>query len=257
MVPEASVQKVALITGASGGVGRAVAVELAQHGYSTALLYRSGVAAVEATAAAVEAVGGKALTLQADLTDPEAVEKAVAATIDHFGAIDVLAHCAGAYTQWKPIRALTAAEWLEFLNADLSGFFHVLAACVRHMHERKSGAIVAVSSIAAHACQPRGGQAASAKAGLEALVRVVAKEEGRHGIRANGVAIGLTDTEMGADAERNWGEEATKRMLAGTPLGRAGKPEEIARVVRFLASDEASYVTGKILQVDGGQIIAG
>ena len=254
---EAGAQKVALITGASGGVGRAVAVELAQHGYASALLYRSGVAAVEATAAAVAAVGGKAITIQADLTDPEAVEKAVAATVEAFGHIDVLAHCAGAYTQWKPIRSLTPAEWAEFLNADLSGFFYVLAASVRHMHERKSGAIVAVSSIAAQACQPRGGQAASAKAGLEALVRVVAKEEGRHGIRANGVAIGLTETEMGADAERNWGEEATKRMLAGTPLGRAGKPEEIARVVRFLASDEASYVTGKILQVDGGQIIAG
>ena len=109
----------------------------------------------------------------------------------------------------------------------------------------------------AQACQPRGGQAAAAKAGLDALVRVVAKEEGRHGIRANAVSIGLTATVMGADAERAWGEEATKRLLAGAPLGRMGEPEEIARVVRFLASDEASYVTGKVLQVDGGQMIAG
>ena len=169
----------------------------------------------------------------------------------------MLAHCAGAYTAWKPIRSLTADEWTGFLDADLSGFFHVLASCVRHMHERKSGVIVAVSSIAAQACQPRGGQAAAAKAGLDALVRVVAKEEGRHGIRANAVSIGLTATEMGADAERAWGEEATKRLLAGAPLGRMGEPEEIARVVRFLASDEASYVTGKVLQVDGGQMIAG
>lgn len=248
---------VALITGASGGVGRATAIELAQHGYSSALLYRSGAQAAEATAEAVRAAGGEALVLQADLTDPDAVEAAVQATIDHFGKIDVLAHCAGAYTAWKTIRALSVQEWQNFLNADLSGFFYVLAACVRHMHERKKGSIVAVSSIAAQACQPRGGQAAAAKAGLEALVRVVAKEEGRHGIRANGVAIGLTATEMGADAERSWGEEATKRLLAGTPLGRMGQPEEIARVVRFLASEEASYVTGKILQVDGGQIIAG
>ncbi len=250
-------RRFALITGASGGVGRAVAVELAQHGYSSALLYRNGLKAVEETADAVRAAGAEAIVLQADLTDPEAVEKAVQATVDHFGAIDVLAHCAGAYTAWKTIRGLSVKDWQDFLNADLSGFFYVLAACVRHMHERKSGSIVAVSSIAAQACQPRGGQAAAAKAGLEALVRVVAKEEGRHGIRANGVAIGLTETEMGADAERAWGEEATKRLLAGTPLGRMGKPEEIARVVRFLASDEASYVTGKILQVDGGQIIAG
>jgi NAD(P)-dependent dehydrogenase (short-subunit alcohol dehydrogenase family) len=250
-------RRVALITGASGGVGQAVAAELARHGHSAALLYRSNAAAVETAAQAVRDAGGEALVIQADLTDPEAVERAVQTTADRFGGIDVLAHCAGAYTAWKTIRGLSVKEWQDFLNADLSGFFYVLAACVRHMHERKSGSIVAVSSIASQACQPRGGQAAAAKAGLEALVRVVAKEEGRHGIRANGVAIGLTATEMGADAERNWGEEATKRLLAGTPLGRMGEPEEIARVVRFLASDEASYVTGKILQVDGGQIIAG
>jgi 3-oxoacyl-[acyl-carrier protein] reductase len=248
---------VVLITGASGGVGKAVAAEMAQHGYDAALLYRSNRGPVDEAARAVEAAGRKALVIQADLTDPEAVEQAVADSIGHFGAIDVLAHCAGAYTVWKPIRSLTAAEWTSFLDADLTGFFHVLAACVRHMHERKKGSIVAVSSIAAQACQPRGGQAAAAKSGLDALIRVVAKEEGRHGIRANGVSIGLTATEMGADAERAWGEEATKRLLAGAPLGRMGEPEEIARVVRFLASEEASYVTGKILQVDGGQMIAG
>lgn len=248
---------VVLITGASGGVGRAVAAEMAQHGHSAVLLYRSGKDAAEAAAQSVRDAGGEALILQVDLTDPDAVQGAVDAAIAHFGHIDVLAHCAGAYTVWKSIRDLTAKEWQSFLDADLSGFFYVLAACVRHMHERKQGVIVAVSSIAAQACQPKGGQAASAKAGLDALVRVVAKEEGRYGIRANGVSIGLTATEMGADAERAWGEEATKRLIAAAPLGRMGQPEEIARVVRFLASDEASYVTGKILQVDGGQMIAG
>ncbi len=105
--------------------------------------------------------------------------------------------------------------------------------------------------------KPKGAQAAASKAALDALIRVVAKEEGRHGIRANAVAIGLTDTAMGADAERHWGEEATRRHLARTPLGRMGTPDEIARAVAFLASDDASYITGKILQVDGGQIIAG
>jgi NAD(P)-dependent dehydrogenase (short-subunit alcohol dehydrogenase family) len=246
----------ALITGASGGVGHAVAVELARRGYGVGLLYRSGQAAAEAAADAVRALGAPAFVRQCDLRDPQAVEAAVAETIRQLGSIDLLAHCAGAYSDWKSVRELTPEQWSDFLLSDLTGFFHVLSACVRHMHERKRGVIVAVSSIASQACQPKGAQAAASKAAIEALIRVVAKEEGRYGIRANAVAIGLTATAMGADAERRWGEEATRRHLASTPLGRMGRPEEIARAVAFFASDDASYITGKILQVDGGQIIA-
>jgi 3-oxoacyl-[acyl-carrier protein] reductase len=246
----------ALITGASGGIGRAVALELARRGYALALLYRSGAAAAEAAADAARVLGVQAFVAQCDLRDPAAVEASVAETIKELGSVDLLAHCAGAYSDWKSVRALTPDEWNGFLSADLNGFFYVLSACLRHMHERKRGAIVAVSSIAAQACEAKGAQAAASKAALDALIRVVAKEEGRHGIRANAVAIGLTDTAMGADAERHWGEEATRKHLARTPLGRMGTPDEIARAVAFLASDDASYITGKILQVDGGQIIA-
>jgi len=118
------------------------------------------------------------------------------------------------------------------------------------------GAIVAISSIAAQMCQARNVQGAAAKAGLEAIVRVVAREEGRHGIRANAVAIGLTDTDMGRVAFAEWGPETTARVIRGIPLRRIGTPEEVARVVCFLAGPDSAYITGKVLQVDGGQIIA-
>jgi NAD(P)-dependent dehydrogenase (short-subunit alcohol dehydrogenase family) len=105
-------------------------------------------------------------------------------------------------------------------------------------------------------CQPRNVQGAAAKAGLEAIVRVVAREEGKRGIRANAVAVGLTDTEMGRMAFAEWGPETAERVVRGIPLRRIGTPEEVARVVCFLAGPDAAYITGKVLQVDGGQIIA-
>ncbi len=117
--------------------------------------------------------------------------------------------------------------------------------------------IVAISSIAAQMCQSSNAQGAAAKAGLEALVRVIAREEGRHGIRANAVAIGLTDTDQTAIAFERWGPQASKKVVAGIPLGRIARPEEIAEVVAFLAGEEGGYITGKVIQVDGGQIIAG
>jgi len=140
---------------------------------------------------------------------------------------------------------------------DLHGAFHVIHAALQVMHARRSGVIVAISSIAAQMCQARNAQGAAAKAGLEALVRVVAREEGRYGIRANAVAVGLTDTDMARTAQDQWGEESWKRVVSHIPAGRIGTPEEVANLVTFLASPEGAYVTGKVLQIDGGQFIGG
>jgi NAD(P)-dependent dehydrogenase (short-subunit alcohol dehydrogenase family) len=125
------------------------------------------------------------------------------------------------------------------------------------MHERGRGVIIAISSIAAQMCQARNSQGAAAKAGLEALIRVVAREEGRHGIRANAISIGLTDTEQAQKAFDEWGDTKTQKIIAGIPLQRIGRPEEIARMAAYLAGEDGSYITGKVIQIDGGQMISG
>ena len=145
------------------------------------------------------------------------------------------------------------ARWL---GRPLEQPLHAIRAALPHLRSGGGGAIVAISAIAAQMCQPRNVQGAAAKAGLEAIVRVVAREEGKRGIRANAVAIGLTDTDMGRAALAQWGPQTSERVVCAIPLRRIGTPEEVARVVCFLAGPDAGYITGKVLQVDGGQIIA-
>jgi len=157
---------------------------------------------------------------------------------------------------WHETAELSTDDWDHYVAVDLSGAFYAIRASLPHLRKAGGGAIVAISSIAAQMCQPRNVQGAAAKAGLEAIVRVVAREEGRRGIRANAVAVGLTDTEMGRMAFAEWGPETAERVIRSIPLRRIGTPEEVARVVCFLAGPDAAYITGKVLQVDGGQIIA-
>lgn len=249
--------KKALVSGGSRGVGRAICLELARRGADIAFLYLSREAEAEATAAAIAALGREALAIKADLADPPAVADAVARAAAALGGVDVLIHAAGAMGAWREVADLTIKDWNRALAVDLSGAFYLIHAALPHLRGASGGAIVALSSIAAQMCQPRNAQGAAAKAGLEALVRVVAREEGRRGIRANAVALGLTDTEMGRAALAHFGEASAERVLRGIPLGRIATPEEVARAVAFLAGPEGGYITGKVLQVDGGQIIAG
>jgi 3-oxoacyl-[acyl-carrier protein] reductase len=249
--------RAAFVTGGSRGVGRAVALEFAARGADVAVVYKSRRDSAEKVAAEIAAHGGKALALQADVGDSAAVAAAFARACDDFGGVDVLVHSAGAQVAWANVRDQDPRQWAEFVRSDLIGAFNVVHAAVRHMHERGRGVIIAVSSIAAQMCQPRNSQGAAAKAGVEALIHVVAREEGRYGIRANVISIGLTDTDQAQAAFASWGEAATRKVIDGIPLKRIGKPEEIARMVAFLAGDDGSYVTGKVIQVDGGQMIAG
>jgi NAD(P)-dependent dehydrogenase (short-subunit alcohol dehydrogenase family) len=246
----------ALVTGGSRGIGHAVCLELAERGADVAFIYRSRDAEADATAARLRALGRHALALKADLADVGAVGAAVDRAAAEFGRLDVLVQAAGAMGVWQEAAELSVAEWDRYLAVDLSGAFYVIRAALPHLRKAGGGAIVAVSSIAAQMCQARNIQGAAAKAGLEAIVRVVAREEGRRGIRVNAVAVGLTDTEMGRVAFAEWGPETTERVVRGIPLRRIGTPEEVARVVCFLAGPDGAYITGKVLQVDGGQIIA-
>ena len=248
--------KKALVTGGSRGIGRATCLELARRGADLAFIYRNRDGEAEATATEVRALGRRALALRADLAHASAVGAAIDRAAAEIGGIDVLVHAAGAMVAWSETAELSTEDWDRYMAVDLSGAFYAIRASLPHLRRAGAGTIVAISSIAAQMCQPRNVQGAAAKAGLEAMVRVVAREEAKHGIRANAVAIGLTDTDMGRAAFAQWGPQTSERIVRAIPLRRIGTPEEVARVVCFLAGPDAAYITGKVLQVDGGQIIA-
>ena len=247
----------AFVTGGSRGVGRAIALEFAGRGANVAIVYKSSRESADQVAAEIASHGRRALALQADVGDCDAITRAFAHALDTFGSIDILAHSAGAPVEWKNVRDQDPKTWAAFVRNDLIGAFNIIHATVRHMHDRGRGVIVAISSIAAQMCQSRNSQGAAAKAGVEALIRVVAREEGRYGIRANVISIGLTDTDQARAAFKSWGDAASQKVIGGIPLGRIARPEEIARMAGYLASEDGSYITGKIIQVDGGQLIAG
>jgi NAD(P)-dependent dehydrogenase (short-subunit alcohol dehydrogenase family) len=246
-----------LVTGGSRGVGRAIALAAARKGADVALLYRSSAQAAHSVAAEIRSLGRKAFAAAADLADSAAVATAVEASAAALGRLDLLALAAGAMGQWATVADLPVEDWDRYIGVDLNGTFYALHAAIPHLRRAQGAAIVAISSIAAQMCQARNVQGAAAKAGVEAMIRVVAREEARHGIRANALAIGLTATDMAQVAFDRWGPETTERIVQGIPLRRIATPEEVAEVACLMLGPTFAYLTGKVLQLDGGQIIAG
>lgn len=245
---------VALVTGGSGGIGRASVVELASHGFDVAFTYRKNAAPAQELAASTIA-GARLIAEPLEMSRWDDVVSLVDRLAARFGRLDVIVHAAGDRVQWAYIHDLAVEDWNSYLAADLTGAFNVVRAALPHLR-RNGGCFVFISSIAAKMCQPRNVQGAVAKAGVEALMRVLAREEARNKIRSNAIAVGLTDTAMGRDAIARWGAARAEKVIEAIPLRRMGTPAEIARAVRFLVSDEGAYITGQVLQVDGGQFIA-
>ncbi len=242
--------RVALVTGAGSGIGRAIALRFAEAGADVAALDLNETTAAE-TAAAVRALGRGATGLRADVSRSDEVEAAVARAQSSLGPITVLVNNAG-LTRDKTIQNLTEADWDLVLNVHLKGTFLCTKAVAPRMRERGGGgAIVNISSISGKMGNFGQANYASAKAGIVALTKVTAREYARYGVRANAIQPGMIDTPM----TRALGEEHRARSIAETPLGRLGRPEEVAAVALFLASDLASYVTGAVIEVTGGRYL--
>ena len=243
---------VAIVTGASRGIGRAIARALAAAGYDLTLTYREREREARTLAEEIDAGGRKAAAMRADVGTRETADAVVRATLAAHGRIDVLVNNAGVHLPGVRLADVPAEAWERLLRVNLSGPFYLIQAVLPHMRAQGSGQIVNLSSNVTQRFPANAGPYTASKSGLEALTRILAREEGPHGIRVNAVAPGPIDTDMMAESLVTLGPERARAFIASVPLGRQGRPEEIAAVVRFLVSEAASYLTGQVVYVNGG-----
>jgi 3-oxoacyl-[acyl-carrier protein] reductase len=240
--------KVALVTGASRGIGRAIALELAQHGMRVVVNYASSPEAAEAVVAVIREAGGQAWSHQADVADEDQVEAMVKAVLEREGRLDVLVNNAG-ITRDGLLMRMKTSDWQRVIDLNLTGVFLCTRAVSRSMLKARSGRIINITSVVALMGNPGQANYSAAKAGVIGLTRSSAAEFASRGITVNAVAPGFIATEMTRDLDQ-------EPIIAAIPLGRMGEPEDVAGMVRFLACDPAAaYVTGQVLQVDGGMVM--
>ena len=242
--------KTALVTGASRGIGRAVALALAAAGARVAINYAGNVKAAEEVKAAVEAAGGTAILCQADVADSAAVEAMVAAVVKEFGTIYILVNNAG-ITRDTLLMRMKDEDFAKVLDTNLKGVFYCTKAVSKLMMKKRAGRIVNMASVIGLVGNAGQANYAAAKAGVIGFSKSVAKELASRGITVNVVAPGFIGTDMTADLP----ETVKEKALADIPLGKMGEPEDVANAVLFLASDQASYITGQVVNVDGGMVM--
>lgn len=246
---------IAVVIGGSGGVGRAICEKLAEQGSDVALSYRGNREAAERAAEAVRSRGRHALSLPLSLTDFSAVEQALARIRAECGPIHTVVNAAGANIPMRYLSQIAPGQFREVIEGDLNGFFNLAQAALPHLRE-SAGSIVAVSSIGLRRWPKRDALSVVPKAGIESLLQGIAKEEGRFGVRANSVQLGVIEAGIflrlnGVDFAPDWVESAREN----TALKRFGQAEDVAEAVCFLASRRAAYITGQSLKLDGGYSI--
>jgi 3-oxoacyl-[acyl-carrier protein] reductase len=244
--------RVALVTGASRGIGRAIAVELSRAGFAVGVNFVHRPDQAEETVAAIKAGGGEASALQADVADPQAVEAMFAALDRRFGRLDALVNNAGIGTRIESLTAIDDATWRRTLAVNLDGAFYCIRAAVPRLRAAGGGRIVNISSGAAKTGGMIGAHYAASKAGLLALTAKAARELTREGISVTAVLPSVIETEMLDTLAGS--PEARERLRAQFPIGRFGRPEEVAQVVRFLIAEAPSYLTGEFISLRGGRL---
>ena len=243
--------KAALVTGGGRGLGRAIALAFARQGADVVINYRGNSAAADATAEEIGALGRRGLAVQGDTSaGRDACEAIVKAALDELGKIDILVNNAG-ITRDNLLVRMDADEWEAVIDTDLSGPFWMTRAVTRPMMKARSGRIINMSSVAGRMGNPGQANYAAAKAGLIGLTKTVARELASRGVTCNALAPGLIETELTASLS----ETAVNAIKNLTPLGYLGSAEDVAAAAVYFASDEARYVTGQVLGVDGGMMM--
>jgi 3-oxoacyl-[acyl-carrier protein] reductase len=242
--------KVAIVTGSSRGIGAAIAQTLARQGAKVVINHRNSPAEAESVAMVIQAAGGEALVVQADVSQSNEAQALIKATLDKFGQIDILVNNAGV-TRDTMIMTMKEADWDLVLQTNLTSAYHCSKAAIRPMLKKRQGRIINITSVVGLAGQAGQSNYAASKAGLIGLTKSLAREIGSRNITVNAVAPGFIPTAMTETLPKT----TLEAVISNTPLGRLGSVEDVAHAVLFLASDEAAFITGQVLSVDGGLVM--